>query len=645
MALTPLGVQLSTKYTLTGPDGTIATFNDPTDANFVGYITELTGLDSSEVRENAELIAGADGAVHGEFWYGRRPITLAGEIPNVVSSEDRNKKLTKLMQSSNAMRLDAKLNWTPDGGIPVEVRVRRQQALRVTGGWVKSFQLLVVSSDPRIYSVEEPEATAELVTSASIATGTQPQGIASSPDFKFVYVANNGANTISVFERNTETGKLTAKETKACGTKPTNLAVSPDGENLYVTNSTANTISVFNRSKVTGALTAQAEATKATGTTPVDLIVTGTHVLVINEGTTNISVYTRTTTTTVLKETVTIGAPTTSTKPVGIAYAPNAIIATGISGHTTYRVTVIFGGIGSGSAYHFESKTWDATAGKFLTGAEYATAGSPEAGANVSGTFSGKPTGISIVNPNALGTITEIVVTGVAVEGQGRQYTYGEEGNESLGLVTFASPVGTRTSGAGTRQEPAFISASGRNSAATMPSANIITEIHPFSSGQISAGKEPWGIVFVNGTVKSVYATNRIDATVSEYDVVEAESSTYLVHKYGASAAVTNKGSAETSPALEFEVVGSNFETANIVNETTKQLLAFTTVLAAGSKVTINFANRTVTVNGANAFSFVNTTSTEWWQLAPGVNNITISGGLEAGGKVKMKIKWRHAWI
>jgi len=178
-AILPSGPQLSTKYTLTGPDGTIATFNDPFDPNFVGSITEATGLDSPEVRENAENITGMDGGVHGSFFHGRRPITLSGTIYNVTSNEDRNIKITKLLQASNAMREDATLEWTPAGGERQFVKVRRQQACRITGGWSKSFQLLMVAADPRLYGTTAQSANVfPAIVQQLLSTGIHPKAVA-----------------------------------------------------------------------------------------------------------------------------------------------------------------------------------------------------------------------------------------------------------------------------------------------------------------------------------------------------------------------------------------------------------------------------------------------------------------------------------
>lgn len=150
----PTGPQVSAKYTLTGPDGTRAVFNDQTDRDYVGMVQQITGLDSPDVRESADDLVQMDGGIHGDFFYGRRPITLNGIILNPGSADNRNRRMTKLMRASNAMRQDATLAWILEGGYEQFVSVRRQQPLRIIGAWQKEFQLAVVAADPRIYGAE-----------------------------------------------------------------------------------------------------------------------------------------------------------------------------------------------------------------------------------------------------------------------------------------------------------------------------------------------------------------------------------------------------------------------------------------------------------------------------------------------------------
>ena len=146
------GPQFGVKYVLVGPRGDRAVFNDPTDADYVGVLTDVQGLDSPEVRVNVSEIVQFDGAIQGEQFYGPRPVVLEGMIENPTSTTERNTRSDKLMRASNAMIGNATLTWTPDGGMEHYVTMRRAQPLRISGGWNKSFQASFVAADPRIYS-------------------------------------------------------------------------------------------------------------------------------------------------------------------------------------------------------------------------------------------------------------------------------------------------------------------------------------------------------------------------------------------------------------------------------------------------------------------------------------------------------------
>lgn len=266
MAELALGISLSTKYVLTGPDGTRAVFNEPSDPDFVGAITEVTGLDSPEIRESSENLSGLDGGVHGNFYLGRRPVTLSGTIYNVVSAEDRNKKITKIQQASAALREDATLEWTPAGGEAVYVKLRRQQPLRVSGAWAKEFQLLMVSADPRIYSVATQEAGTVFTEIGETFVGVlaEPYYLAISPDGKSVYVTEESGKKIFQFTRLT-TGFLEAMVTPSVEGKVNSgrMVISPDGKWLFsipnVTNISGGEggkeINIFSRNTSTGSLT------------------------------------------------------------------------------------------------------------------------------------------------------------------------------------------------------------------------------------------------------------------------------------------------------------------------------------------------------------------------------------------------------
>lgn len=164
MASQNTGPETGVKYTLTNNSGHSAVFNDTTSADYVGGLAgddAITGLDSPEVREAFSDLAEADGAIHGNFYHGRRPITLSGQILGSTNSE-RNGRLTKLQRATNSLQGDGTLTWTPSGSIEQFCYVRKQQPTRIAGaGTLKSFFVALVAADPRIYSTTLNSVTAQ----------------------------------------------------------------------------------------------------------------------------------------------------------------------------------------------------------------------------------------------------------------------------------------------------------------------------------------------------------------------------------------------------------------------------------------------------------------------------------------------------
>ena len=170
--MTVSGIQWGVKYTLTGSDGTIAVFNDSTDPNYVGILSpDSSGLDSPDIRESFDDIPEGDGAVHGTFFKGRRPVILSGVIRH-TDATDRNTRIDRLRRAAGLNTLeDSILTWTPDGGESLMLRLRLNQALRVVGGWVKSFQIPLIAEDPLIYS--ESLNTTEITATTTVEFGRE----------------------------------------------------------------------------------------------------------------------------------------------------------------------------------------------------------------------------------------------------------------------------------------------------------------------------------------------------------------------------------------------------------------------------------------------------------------------------------------
>lgn len=148
----PTGPEINGKWIITGPDGTRAVFNDPTDLDYVGMLTDVSGFDAPELRESADDLVQMDGGIHGDFYYSRRPVTLTGLVLNPASADERNRKMTKIMRACRALRSDAIVEWTLSGGYQQYISARLQNGPRFEGAWQKSFQIGFVAADPRIYS-------------------------------------------------------------------------------------------------------------------------------------------------------------------------------------------------------------------------------------------------------------------------------------------------------------------------------------------------------------------------------------------------------------------------------------------------------------------------------------------------------------
>ena len=151
----------------------------------------------------------------------------------------------------------------------------------------------------------------------AISVGTEPFGVATSPDGRFVYVANVVSNTVSVI--NADTNAI--GPTIPVGNRPFGVAVSPDAKFAYVTNSADNTVSVIDTATNT-----VVGPPISVGTTPFGIAVTpnGSFAYVANNGkhldgtfsAGTVSVIN--TATNMVVETISVGS-----QPQGVAISPN----------------------------------------------------------------------------------------------------------------------------------------------------------------------------------------------------------------------------------------------------------------------------------------------------------------------------------
>jgi hypothetical protein len=212
-----LGVEYGAVYTLTGPDGTKAVFNDSSDPNYVGILSpESSGLDSADVRESAQDGTQRDGGVHGDFYYGRRPVVLQGTV--IASSKaDRAAKIAKIKRASNALRADATLSWPAEGitgGVNV-LGLRRQQPVRFTKGWVKDFMIPLVAADAFIYGKLVTESYAYTPPESGLSSQKTTAGTVADAGGGFAWVGvANAKVSDNVYATYTAEGATTSNELK-----------------------------------------------------------------------------------------------------------------------------------------------------------------------------------------------------------------------------------------------------------------------------------------------------------------------------------------------------------------------------------------------------------------------------------------------
>ena len=143
---------------------------------------------------------------------------------------------------------------------------------------------------------------------STIPVGTNPIGVAITPNGQYVYVANTGSNTVSVIS----TSSNSVVSTIPVGTYPNGVAITPNGQYVYVANSGSNSISVISTSSNS------VVSTIPVGSYPVGFAITpnGLYAYVANRNSATVSVISTSSNSVVA--TIPVG-----TQPVDIAITPN----------------------------------------------------------------------------------------------------------------------------------------------------------------------------------------------------------------------------------------------------------------------------------------------------------------------------------
>ncbi len=98
----------------------------------------------------------------------------------------------------------------------------------------------------------------------------------------------------------------------------------------------------------------------------------------------------------------------------------------------------------------------------------------------------------------------------------------------------------------------------------------------------------------------------------------------------------TNTGTFAASPVLT--VTGSAAGPIVIANTTAGRTITVTTAIPAAQQLVIDFKARSILLNGVNRYDLV-TGTPQWFDIAPGANTITYSGGGTPS------LRWNDSWI
>lgn len=202
-------IELGCPYFIYNPAATAyVALNAPADGSFVGYVDDITGLDSPGIRENAQVVVAGDGGYHGPFWKDRRPWTISGfVVPSfpLVTRDQAQEKLEGIIMQ--AMASDGTMLWTPADGIQRLLPFRAQQPPRITIGQSKvekRFTLGLVTADWRVVGATVLSVSGTGASPLTLAAATNLGTADAAP--KFTITGPIGAGT-SITITNITTGK------------------------------------------------------------------------------------------------------------------------------------------------------------------------------------------------------------------------------------------------------------------------------------------------------------------------------------------------------------------------------------------------------------------------------------------------------
>ncbi|MEW6618388.1 MAG: cytochrome D1 domain-containing protein [bacterium] len=195
----------------------------------------------------------------------------------------------------------------------------------VLPGEVNAYPYVYVTNHGS-HKVSVIDTSTNQVVGAPIPVGTNPDGVAITPDGRYAYVTNRSSHNVSVID--TSTNQVVG--TIPVGSSPLGVAITPDGRYAYVTNEVSANVSVIDTStnQVVG-------APIPVGSYPTGIAITpdGRYAYVTNGGSANVSVID--TSTNQVVGTISVGSG-----PWGVAITPDGRYAY-VTNRDSHNVSVI----------------------------------------------------------------------------------------------------------------------------------------------------------------------------------------------------------------------------------------------------------------------------------------------------------------
>jgi 6-phosphogluconolactonase (cycloisomerase 2 family) len=167
---------------------------------------------------------------------------------------------------------------------------------------------MISAGTPSVASFEIGGGGSLTLNTTTFSTGADPRGIVMDSQHRYAYVVNNSGaalqggvlqysidkhkGTLSVVQAPDASSNITGPVLPVpTGKVPLAIAIDPNDNFVFVANSGSDSISVYSLDQSTGALKEVAGSPFTTGATPVSLVARGSSLFVANQGAATISVY------------------------------------------------------------------------------------------------------------------------------------------------------------------------------------------------------------------------------------------------------------------------------------------------------------------------------------------------------------------